>query len=146
MMKIIRISGSNYGTFGVLLFDDIPFCVTLENPWKNNQTFVSCIPIGMYDCKKSISRRFGSTVEICNVPDRSHVLFHWGNTEPDTQGCILLGQRYGTLAKIPAILASKTAFKAFMRRLRTYDDVVLTIFDKSGTVAPSILPRSRPDS
>jgi hypothetical protein len=66
---------------------------TMENPWKNNQTNVSCIPEGYYRCRKRVSPKFGETYEVLNVPDRSHILFHAGNRPRDTEGCILVGNK-----------------------------------------------------
>jgi hypothetical protein len=43
----------------------------------------------------TISPRFGRTWEVKDVPERSNILFHQGNTARDTEGCILVGGKYG---------------------------------------------------
>lgn len=63
------------------------------------------IPEGIYDLKRHSPSRFENTlrsitkkdddtmINVYNdlVPYERHILIHWGNTDKDTQGCILLG-------------------------------------------------------
>ncbi len=114
-------------TFGVLLDEKIPFCLTLERPWLENRRSVSCIPEGGYLCKRVNSPKFGDTFEVTNVPERSHILFHKGNFFDDTHGCILTGEQYEQLAGQNAIIASGKAFKEFMDRLDGINEFVLII-------------------
>ena len=65
---------------------------TLEDPWLENAPNVSCIPLGTYDCIMSMSARFGKMMpQLLNVPGRTGIRIHGGNTDADTEGCILLG-------------------------------------------------------
>ena len=115
---LIRVSYAKYGTFGVLLDRNIPFCVTLERPWLENRRNVSCIPSGTYTCERTLSPKFGETFKVLNVPGRSHILFHKGNLSDDTHGCILVGEYFDALRGKPAILASGKAFAEFMERTK----------------------------
>jgi hypothetical protein len=66
--------------------------VTLEPPWKDNQPGVSCIPAGVYQVTITLSPRFGRLMpHLLNVPGRTEIECHYGNTVSDTEGCILLG-------------------------------------------------------
>jgi hypothetical protein len=66
--------------------------VTLEPPWKNNQPKVSCIPAGVYEVIITLSPRFGRLMpHLLNVPNRTEIEFHYGNTVSDTEGCVLVG-------------------------------------------------------
>ncbi|MGI7624966.1 DUF5675 family protein [Campylobacter coli] len=63
------------------------------------------IPEGIYDLKRHSPSRFENTlrsitkkdddtmINVFNekVPFDRHILIHWGNTDKDTEGCILLG-------------------------------------------------------
>ncbi|EOH5321482.1 DUF5675 family protein [Campylobacter jejuni] len=63
------------------------------------------IPAGVYDLKRHSPSRFENTlrsitkkdddtmINVYNddVPSSRAILIHWGNTDKDTQGCILLG-------------------------------------------------------
>jgi hypothetical protein len=127
MITIKRISHGDGGTFGVLLEGDTPVALTAERPWADNRPGVSCIPRGWYRCMRVRSPRFGETFEVANVPRRSHILFHAGNTTEDTRGCILLGSSFGSLRGEPAVLATRRAFGGFMQRLKDRDEFILTI-------------------
>lgn len=126
-LKLIRIAYLSDGTFGVLLDDGVPFCVTLERPWLNNRRNVSCIPDGEYLCKRVDSSKFGDTFEVIDVPGRSHILFHKGNLKEDTHGCILVGEQYEPLNFANAVLASGKAFQEFLYRTDDIDSFVLKI-------------------
>ena len=114
---LVRVAYIPDGTFGVLFDEDIPFCLTLEREWKDNKRGESCIPIGGYICDRVQSPKFGDTFKLQNVFRRSHILFHKGNIEDDSHGCIILGEEYGTLSGKTAVLSSGHAFKEFKRRL-----------------------------
>jgi hypothetical protein len=114
-------------TLGVLLVNGVPFCVTLEDPWRDNEKNVSCIPTGKYTCSKYISGKFGETYIVDNVAGRSGILFHSGNTNRDTQGCILLGRQYGRIDHQPAILASHLGFNDFLIELNDVENFKLKI-------------------
>ena len=126
-MRLIRLSDTIYGTFGVLIDNGIPFCVTLELPWRNNIRNKSCIPADVYMCRRIESPRFGETFEITAVPKRSNILFHKGNLEEDTKGCILVGEKFDKLYNKPAVLASGDAFKEFMEKLEGEEEFILSI-------------------
>jgi hypothetical protein len=80
--------------YGVLLSHNIPLCLTLELPWLENKPEISCIPPGLYPCARHESQKFGRVWMLQNVPARSAILIHAGNTIKDTQGCILAGRSF----------------------------------------------------
>ena len=67
-------------------------CKTLELPDRDNQRNISRIPSNHYSALKHISPKFGKSLYIENVPDRSEILIHRGNYHTDTKGCILVGE------------------------------------------------------
>jgi len=81
------------GTFGTLVYNGKTLCYTLEEPWRNNQPRVSCIPQGRYLCTPHNGARFKNVWILHDVPQRSAILIHAGNTLADTEGCILVGMR-----------------------------------------------------
>jgi hypothetical protein len=125
--KLLRISLTTNATFGVLLEEDIPFCVTLERPWLGNIKSISCIPDGLYNCKRVQSPKFGDTFEIENVLNRTHILFHKGNLSDDTHGCVLVGEQFEPFRGENAVLASGEAFAEFKKRTEGIDSFLLQI-------------------
>lgn len=90
-------------TFGELLLDDEWFCHTLEDQvreidgvavdvWKVRG--VTAIPAGTYRVTLADSPRFGpDTLTLADVPGFSKIRMHGGNSNADTEGCIIVGSR-----------------------------------------------------
>lgn len=127
MLELTRVAEHRGATLGVLSFDGMPRVVTLEEAWRDNQRQISCIPTGNYTISRHRSPKFGETFIVNDVPGRSHILFHAGNTDEDTLGCILVGCEYGEIKKKPAVLRSRAAFLLFMNLLTGIDRVSLQI-------------------
>lgn len=117
------------GTFGALRIDGTLLCWTLEPQDRNNTKNISCIPVGQYTCQRYSSVKYPDTFEVQGVPDRSHILFHSGNTDDDTTGCILLGETLGKLRTSRAILNSGATFRRFLAEMAQEESFILNIFD-----------------
>src|SRR3990167_5366010 len=99
ILTIKSFQSTSEGTFGVIFYNNnkgelIPFALTMERKWANNESGKSCIPRGEYICKRIISPKFGNTFEVMNVMKRSEILFHQGNLDDDSHGCILIGEMF----------------------------------------------------
>lgn len=127
--KIIRLDKSEDGVFGVLTLDNQAVCLTLERSWLGNQQNISCVPPDIYLCKRIDSPKFGDTFQFMNVPGRTNILFHIGNTPDDSLGCVLLGSEYGELESKRGILGSSKAFKKFMTITEGVDAFPLQIIN-----------------
>ena len=78
-----------YGTNGKLECEGKLICNTIELPWKNNETRVSCIPEGKYFIRKRYSQKFKWHLEVLDVENRSFILFHPANNAlKELNGCI----------------------------------------------------------
>lgn len=127
-LDLIRIESGNDGTFGVLRIDGKAFCTTLELPNRNNTPNNSCIPVGVYACKKVKSPKFGLTFEVTGVKVRSEILFHVGNTIADSKGCILIGTGYGLISSgVRGVVASRQAMDRFLEATKDNDSLSLEI-------------------
>ena len=77
------------GTNGKLECEGKLICNTIELPWKNNETKVSCIPEGKYFIRKRFSKRFQWHLELIEIKNRSFILFHPANNAiKELNGCI----------------------------------------------------------
>jgi hypothetical protein len=122
-LTLKRIATGDKGTFGVLIFNGIPFAVTLEPEWADNQKNISCIPAGEYLCEEHNSPHFGFTYQITNVPDRTHILFHKGNFTHNTKGCVLVGEQFQN----DCIMASQAGYRELMFQMRGLPAFMLEI-------------------
>lgn len=94
LQRLTPLAQSDNGTLGVWITDR-PLFATLELPWKDNQTGISCVPAGTYHVVKTFSNHFQRDVFILqNVPDRDAIEIHVGNTVKDIRGCIVVGMEY----------------------------------------------------
>lgn len=101
---------------------------TLELPWKENQTDISCIPAGEYELKRRTSGQFAGRanarwghhwgVQIAGVEGRVNVLIHWGNYLRNTQGCVLTGlvaaQKGGEHVVWQSVAAYRKLYRALL--------------------------------
>lgn len=105
--RLIRIDKIDQGLIGVLIVGESDFgCFTLEL----DTTFIKT---GSYLCKRFHGSKWRNTFEIV-ISGHTAVLFHAGNTEADTRGCVLLGNTIGKLKGDRAILNSGNTFKSFL--------------------------------
>ena len=140
ILDLLRVGQSGRGTFGVIRFGSVPFVLTLERPWQDNQQNVSCIPAGRYRCERIRSPKFGWTFEVTNVPNRTHVLFHSGNTLEDTHGCILVGEEFSGTWDKPMLASSQRGFVEFLNLLDGVNAFELNVMDAPPeTTAPVLV-------
>lgn len=121
-INLKRSTSTEDGTFGVVTLDDnITTFNSLELPWKDNDSSISCIPTGTYLCNWINSPKHGPCYEVMDVPNRSMIEIHSANFAGDIAkgklsqllGCIALGNRVGELEGQEAVLDSRNAILHF---------------------------------
>jgi len=85
-------------TIGSLCFEGYELA-TMELPWRDNQTSISCIPVGTYKAIPRYSNKFGNHFIVQSVPGRSYILFHKMNYFFQGRGCIGLGMYHKDINK-----------------------------------------------
>ena len=126
-LKLIRGETSESGTFGELWMGNEFLCVTCEDPWHQNMRGNSCIPRGLYECKPHSGQKYKNVWEVCDVPGRSAILIHNGNTISDTQGCILVGKAKGVFpGGMPGITHSRETLDMLRHKLPSYFRIEIT--------------------
>ena len=113
-LELIRLETGRKGTYSVMLADKVIFSFTLEPPDRLNMRNTSSIPTGQYECAPYKSTRFGLTMQVLDVPERTYILFHAGNFVGDTEGCIIVGSEIGKLKGNRAVLNSGATHKTLM--------------------------------
>lgn len=128
-MTLIRGLYKEEGIFGALVNDNgTELLFTLEHAYiQQDLSFLPKTPEGQYLCVRGTHQlKHGGpfeTFEVTNVPGHTGILFHPGNFNNDSDGCILLG-----LTKTDAgVLHSRDAFAQFMKSKQDLDSFTLTI-------------------
>lgn len=130
-IQVVRKWFSDVSTIGELKVDDVFHCYTLEDRVRAVGVKIAgrtAIPAGTYSVTVDRSSRFHKYMpHILNVPMFEGIRIHAGNTEADTEGCILLGKERG----IDSVLISRIAFTEFFGKLASstgMDDDNVPIF------------------
>ena len=99
-LTLTRVRAESHGTYGTIYGPG--YCaMTLELPWNNNRRNISCVPTGQYLLEPFSSDAHPDTYKLWTmshqeVPGRTDILIHVGNTINDTAGCVLVGYGLGT--------------------------------------------------
>lgn len=128
-LTLTRTNFIEEGIFGRLTGDFGKLIVfTLEHAYQNGQEFEPKIPVGTYVCVRGEHRLVSmpsdfTTFEITGVPNHDKILFHVGNYNKDSSGCVLLGEAIsGT-----SIVYSRSAFNEFMLLQSGIDSFILKV-------------------
>lgn len=112
------------GCFSVLLWDGVPFAVSVE------RTFDDGLPIignGAYTCRRDFYHKGAyETFEII-VPGHDRILFHKGNVEAQSLGCILVAESFGKLEAHTAVLQSSIGFGELMALTKGLDQFLMEV-------------------
>lgn len=133
-LKLIRKEFKQSGIFGRLETEDGRLVAhTLERAYPSpanefmNNDFIPKLPHGVYRCIRGVHRLHDlkpfETFEVMRVPGATGILFHVGNYNKDSEGCILVGQ--GVMAD--ALVYSRKAFEDFMEKQGTCTEFFLEV-------------------
>ena len=127
-LEVVRFSSQNDSTLG-LLFDVTNgrefLCFTLEDEARDTKVMAETrIPAGIYDLKlrkeggyhSRYAKKYGAfhrgMIHVQDVPNFRWILWHTGNTDEHTAGCLLLGDTsQQNISKEGFIGASTAAYK-----------------------------------
>lgn len=92
-LQLIRYRSGADDTLGLLYIDEKFACFTLEDEKRNIKVHGETrIPAGTYELGIMFSgKRQRNMIEIMNVPGFKYIQIHTGNTDDDTDGCLLIG-------------------------------------------------------
>lgn len=87
-LELIRTYFPN-GTNGTIFLNGKILCYSIELPWHNNLTRISCVPEGTYELRKRYSPKYKWHLMLVNVPGRQLILVHAANDAiKELKGCI----------------------------------------------------------
>ena len=129
-VKLRRFDTGEAGTYGEISIDGEYVCFATEPPWKDNKPCVSCIPAGTYQLARRYSPKFGKSWHVLDVPGRTHILFHEGNYQRNTLGCIMPATMLSRDSHLSG-LSSRLALERFEKLLDPDETHRLEIVDPS---------------
>jgi hypothetical protein len=96
-LQLIRKTFTEKSTIGLLSVDGVFECYTLEDKVRDVKIAgVTAIPYGVYKVILNYSNRFKKILPLLlEVENFEGVRIHSGNTDADTEGCILVGKTRG---------------------------------------------------
>lgn len=119
--NFIRIEVWRYDVTQNLIFGEISvhcpdgliyYFRSLELPWLDNRTSISCIPNGLFATSYKKSPSFGRKMLYLSVPGRTGIMFHGGHSTAHTRGCILIkGCCLSSMNDFPASTSSDSFYK-----------------------------------
>jgi len=125
VIHVKRLYNTENSTIGEMTIDGIFECFTLEDkerPIKIKSE--TAIPKGTYKVIINMSNRFKKLLPLLlNVPNFEGVRIHPGNSNHDTEGCILVGR---TRSK-DYIGQSRKAFNSLFLKMQKAKQITLTI-------------------
>jgi hypothetical protein len=125
VITVKRLYRTENSTIGELLIDGIFECFTLED--KERPVKIkgeTAIPKGTYKVIINESNRFKRLLPLLiDVPNFEGVRIHSGNSNHDTEGCILVGQTRNK----NYIGQSRKAFDKLFKKMQAAKNITLTI-------------------
>lgn len=123
------------GIFGKITSYDGSFqCVTLEHAFAiNGHGFIPKVSSGTYVCVRGIHKlehgKPFEAFEVTGVAGHNGILFHIGNFNNDSDGCILVGESVATGSEdgIQVITHSEVTFNKLMEMQAGLNEFTLTV-------------------
>ena len=117
------------GILGRLFNDDMDqLACTMEHSYNN----LPKLPVGTYRCQRGMHSLHSrpqpfETFEVMDVPNHTGILFHPGNWQGDSNGCILLGRVMTTSEQGAMLTNSRDTFHRFMLDLEGVEQFTLIV-------------------
>lgn len=124
-IAIKRLHKTENSTIGELTIDGKFECYTLEDKERDVKIKgETAIPTGTYKVIINQSNRFKRLLPLLiAVPNFEGVRIHAGNSNHDTEGCILVGMN----RSVDYITKSRKAFDILFKKMQSAKDITITI-------------------
>jgi hypothetical protein len=110
-MKLKTVALRPDGCFSALVWDTLPFAVSVERTFDDMSTVLKN---GTYRCIRDFYHHGGYETFQIIVPGHDRVLFHKGNKEVDSLACVCVAESFTRLDGVTAIADSTHGFEEFM--------------------------------
>ena len=136
-LTVIRDTRGDTFTLGKLYINNQYFCETLEDrdrELEKGGTKIkgqTCIPLGNYEVELSMSPRFKKVLPLIkDVPGFTGIRIHAGNTDADTEGCLLVGYVRGNGKILTSRKAVEDLINLMNKAVRNKESITLDYIRK----------------
>ena len=124
-LHLKRLHKTEFSTIGELTINGLFECYTLEDKERDIKIKAeTAIPKGTYKVILNQSSRFKRILPLLiDVPNFEGIRMHPGNTNHDTEGCILVGKTRGE----DFVGKSRKAFTSLFEKMKLAKEITITI-------------------
>ena len=128
-IDVHRITSDDDSTLSVIYIDGVFECFGLEDEYRENKVPADTrIPAGEYRVELRTEGGFHNRytskfpafhegmLHVQDVPGFEYILIHIGNTDENTEGCLLVGQNGNTAGEL-TVGSSTNAYKSFYKKV-----------------------------
>lgn len=147
-IKVSRLVGNENASIGLLAVDGKFQCFTVEDEKREVKLKAETrIPEGKYDVvyrvegshHEKYKQKYGANhfgmLHIINVPNFQFILIHIGNTEKDTEGCLLVGDSLNSNFTVSgSTIAYEKLYKIVSDALNKKEKVTIEFIDLQNTI------------
>ncbi len=140
-LAVKRTDANSVRTIGLFFIDGLNYCWTLEDVIREGPKIPgkTAIPAGRYNVVIDHSHRFNRDMPLlCNVPGFEGIRIHSGNTDADTDGCILVGEARDK----DRIYKSHAAFDLLFQKMKSAfdrkEEIWITVTNPSKGSVPDV--------
>lgn len=112
------------GCFSVLLWDGQPFAISVERTFADGRPVITQ---GAYKCTRSTYIKGGYETFEIHVEGHTRILFHKGNVEEDSAGCVIVAESFGVVRGRTAVLDARTGFGGLMELAAGLPEFYMTV-------------------
>jgi len=129
LIKVERFIFKPDWTISKVYVDGKLFCYAVEDEIRSVKVKgETAIPKGVYPLGTRWSPKFSGAynhemIWVKDVPNFEFILIHWGNTDDDTDGCLIVGDKIGVVKGQEGVLNSRATY------LKLYNKVIDKIKD-----------------
>ena len=123
------------GVFGRLLLNGSQIAYSVEQTWRDNEPFISCVPAGRYEVEAYDSPKYGETWSLKNLAldvgvfegqaRRYAILIHPANVASELKGCVAFGRDLGMIGREWAVMNSSGITRTVVSQIRPGDQVTI---------------------
>lgn len=122
-VHLTRFAHFDKGVLGRMVFPSGLELFTIERPWLDNRSNISCIPAGSYPLEWDMTGRIKEVPRLRDTGHRTQINIHAANLASELQGCIAPGTAWRVEGDTPRVISSGNAMDLLMEQMHPRTEV-----------------------